>query len=118
MRQVEWDSGTRLQVCNLDELSTGGVSYPLSAHGLPHSILDHGLRASAHALPASFYSCGRMFQLWSLVDLQLLCQPGGWDIAWEPVSRHLLFKPSFWQLPLPSFLSGLLFLLLNSLFFS
>lgn len=84
MRQVEWDSGTRPQVCNLDELSTGGMSYPLSAHGFPHSILAHGLRASAHSLPASFYSCCRMFQLWSLVDLQLLCQSGGWDIAWEP----------------------------------
>lgn len=52
MRQVEWDSGTRPQVCNLDELSTGGMSYPLSAHGFPHSILAHGLRASAHSLPA------------------------------------------------------------------
>lgn len=85
VRQVVWDSGTRPQVYNLDELSTGGMSYPLSAHGLPHSVLGHsGPRASAHPLPASFYSCGRTFQLWSLVDLQLLCQPGGWDIAWEP----------------------------------
>lgn len=79
-----------------------------------------GLRGPAGLVPCTslFYACSGMFQPSSLAELQVLGQPGGWGSvgAWSPAVSFP--APAAGTHPLPSFLQGLLFLLLNSLFFS